>query len=388
MSDQSHEDLTGDVVERLEWDERKEEDTPLKRAKQITRRTALTGGAAGIAAVALQACGGSSKGTKNTGTGTASASGGGGSAASSIFGVNASYKFVFVNHVTTNPFFGPTQAGMADACKLLGIPKAQWTGSSTSNVGQMVTAINNAVAAKADGIATTLIAKTSFNGPVKSAMGAGIPVVAYNADEPSVDRLSYIGQNLFDAGVQVGEKIVELVPSGLVGLFIATPGSANIQPRMNGILSVLKSHSSISHQVITSGALTPQELTNVSSWAQAHSSAKGMFAVDGTTTQVIATVLRKQGLRAKGWKGGGFDLTTVTQTLLKAGDLDFTVDQQPYLQGFLPVVQLYQYLASQKLTGPCDVDTGLKFVTQSTVGPYVDTKSKYEGTSNGPVTKA
>ena len=54
------EDVVHDAIERLEWDERKEEDTPFKRMRQVTRRTALTGGAAGIGALILQACGGSS----------------------------------------------------------------------------------------------------------------------------------------------------------------------------------------------------------------------------------------------------------------------------------------------------------------------------------------
>src|SRR5579875_365283 len=385
----SDEDFMGDIVERLEWDERKEEDTPFKRVKQVTRRTALTGGAAGIAAVALQACGGSSHKTKNTGTGTATASGGSsGSAAAAIFGSGPQYKFTFVNHVTTNPFFTPTQSGLADAAKLLGIPKPQWTGSASSSISQMVNAINSATAAKVSGIATTLISATAFNKPVASAMGAGIPVVSYNADEPSVDRLAYIGQDLYDAGVQMGNKIVGLVPSGLIALMIATPGSANIQPRFDGAMSVLKKHSSITVKEVATGAQVPQELSSVNSWATAHPTAKGMFAVDGGTTQSIAQVLRKQGLRSKGWKGGGFDLTSVTQTLLKAGDLDFTIDQQPYLQGFLPVLQLYMYNQTKKLTGPADVDTGLKFITKATVGPYVSTKSKFEGTSTGPVTSA
>jgi simple sugar transport system substrate-binding protein len=383
----SDEDFMGDVVERLEWDERKEEDTPLKRIKQVTRRTALTGGAAGIAAVALQACGGSSHKTKNTGTGTANASTGG-SAANAIFGSGPGYKFTFVNHVTTNPFFTPTQSGLADAAKLLGIPKPQWTGSASSSIGEMVNAINSAATAKVNGIATTLISPTAFNKPVAAAMSAGIPVVSYNADVTSVDRLAYIGQNLFDAGVQMGNKIVGLVPSGLVALMIATPGSLNIQPRFDGAMSVLKKHSGITVKEVATGAQVPQELSAVNSWATAHPSAKGMFAVDGGTTQSIAQVLRKQGLRAKGWKGGGFDLTSVTQTLLKAGDLDFTIDQQPYLQGFLPVLELYMYNQTQKLTGPADVDTGLKFITKATVGPYVSTKSKFEGTSTGPVQKS
>ncbi len=55
----SEHDILGDAVERLEWDERKEEDTPVKKWHQVTRRSALTGGAAGIAALALEACGSS-----------------------------------------------------------------------------------------------------------------------------------------------------------------------------------------------------------------------------------------------------------------------------------------------------------------------------------------
>ena len=50
-------DIIDDAVERLEWDERKEDQTPYSRWRQFTRRTALTGGAAGIAAMALEACG-------------------------------------------------------------------------------------------------------------------------------------------------------------------------------------------------------------------------------------------------------------------------------------------------------------------------------------------
>jgi simple sugar transport system substrate-binding protein len=124
----------------------------------------------------------------------------------------------------------------------------------------------------------------------------------------------------------------------------------------------------------------PGELSSIQSYVQGHPNTKGLFAVDGGSTQGIAQVIRKQNLRAKGVKGGGFDLTPVTETLLQAGDLDFTIDQQPYLQGFLPIVEMYLYHVSQGLTGPADVNTGLKFVTKSTIGPYVTTKSRYEGT--------
>ena len=374
------EDVIHDAVERLEWDERKVEETPYKSWRQLTRRTALTGGAAGIGALVLQACGSSSK------SGTATASGSGSSAASSIFGVSGGYKFTFVNHVTTNTFFVPTQYGIQDACKLLGC-SFQWTGSQTSNVSEMVNAINTAVAAGVSGIATTLIDPTAFNAPVDKALAAGIPVVAYNADEPSNARLSYTGQDLYLAGQQMGMHIAKLVPSGQIGMFIATPGSANIQPRINGALATLKSFPAIKPDVVATGAAIPAELTAITSWASGHPSAKGMFAVDAGSTQGVAQTIQKQGLKGK-VKGGGFDLLTPTIDLLHSGYIQFTIDQQPYLQGFLPTLQLYMYLASNKLSGIADVDTGLKFLDQTTVTPYVTSQSRYEGSSTSPgVTK-
>jgi simple sugar transport system substrate-binding protein len=368
----SDNEFFGDAIERLEWDERKQEETPSKKWHQLTRRTALTGGAAGIAAMVLEACGSSKS--------TSSAAASGSSAAAGIFGVSASYHFVLVNHVTTNVFFTPTQSGAADACKLLGCSYT-WTGSATSNISEMVNSINSAVTAKANGIATSLIDPTAFNKPVAAALAAGIPVVAYNADEPTTGRLAYIGQDLYVSGQQMGQHIVSLLPSGgQIGLFIATPGAANIQPRIDGAKATLASHSNIKADVVATGAAVPAELTVIDSWATGHPTAKGMFAVDAGSTQGLAQTIQKHGLKAKGWVGGGYDLTPITEQLLAAGAIEFTIDQQPYLQGFLPILELYLYNASQHLSGIADVDTGLKFLDKTTVLPYSSTKSRYEGT--------
>ena len=163
-----------------------------------------------------------------------------------MFGSHTSYKFVFVNHVTTNPFFTPTQYGAADACKLLGC-SYQWTGSESSNVSQMVNALNSAVTGGADGIAVALIDLHAFNAPVEAAIKAGIPVVAYNADAPGNARLAYIGQDLKKAGEKMGERIVSEVGSGEVALFIATPGSANLQPRIEGAEKAVKALGQADH---------------------------------------------------------------------------------------------------------------------------------------------
>jgi simple sugar transport system substrate-binding protein len=369
-------DPVNDALERLEWQEAREDAPERSPLAAMSRRAALTGGAAALVSTAIAACGGS--GTKPDSSKAAS-----GTSASGIFKSSGKPKFVFVNHVTTNPFFVPTRYGAEDACKLLGC-SYQWTGSENSNVNEMVNAFNTAITGGADGIAIALVDKKAFNQPTDAALKAKIPVVSYNADEPSNARLAYIGQDLFVSGVEMGKRIKELVPSGDVALFIATPGQSNIQPRIDGALSVLKKVPAIKTHVITTGAALPAELSVIDSYAQSHATTKGYFAVDGGSTQAIAQTLQKQKLRDKKVTGGGYDLTPVTQKLLAADQMDFTIDQQPYLQGFFPVLEMYLAKASGTLSGVADVNTGLKFLDKTTVGPYNNTKSRYEGTSNAP----
>jgi simple sugar transport system substrate-binding protein len=369
-------DPVNDALERLEWQDAREDETPRSRLSAFSRRAALTGGAAGLVSTMIAACGGD--GNKPA-TGKAQS----GTPASGIFKSSGKPKFVFVNHVTTNPFFVPTRYGAEDACKLLGC-SYQWTGSENSNVNEMVNAFNTAITGGADGIAVALVDKKAFNQPTDAALKAKIPVVSYNADEPSNARLAYIGQDLFVSGVEMGKHIKELVPSGDVALFIATPGQSNIQPRIDGALSVLKKVPGIKTHVITTGAALPAELSVINAYAQSHPETKGYFAVDGGSTQGIAQTLQKQKLRDKQIKGGGYDLTPVTQKLLAGDQIDFTIDQQPYLQGFYPVMELYLAKASGTLSGIADVNTGLKFLDKTTVEPYNSTKSRYEGTANAP----
>jgi simple sugar transport system substrate-binding protein len=358
-TDQAHE-----AVERLDFADRSETNRPGFDRRAFLRRTALTGVAAGSVSTILAACG-------------SSASSGGGS--SSVFGSHPNYKFVFVNHVTTNVFFTPTQYGIQDACKLLGC-SYQWTGSESSNVNQMVNAMNSAITSGASGIAVSLIDLHAFNAPAEAAIKAGIPVVAYNADALGNPRLSYTGQDLKLAGEKMGARIVAAVPSGDVALFVATPGSANLQPRLEGAEKAIKaSGKPITVHTVATGAAVASEQPAIEAYYVGHKETRGMYAVDGGSTESLGKVMQKLGLTSK-VKSGGFDLPEGTQKLLHEGFLEFAIDQQPYLQGFLPTLQMFLYKVSGAQTGLFEADTGLKFVNKETVSPYL-TKSRYEGTT-------
>jgi simple sugar transport system substrate-binding protein len=295
------------------------------------------------------------------------------------------WRLVFVNHVTTNPFFVPTQYGLRDACELLGCT-SQWTGSANAVVAEMVNAMNAAIAAKADAIAVCIVDPKAFNDPVERALAAGIPVFSYNADAPPSSgnkRLAYIGQDLYLSGYQLGERVASMVDSGLVAIFIATPGQLNIQPRMDGaIAAIKKSGKPIQIDSIASGPTVNEELSRIRSYYLGHQDLKGMFAVDAGSTQGVGEVMQQFKLQQKGVHAGGFDLLPKTLQLINSGDLDFTIDQQPYLQGFYTVMEMFMFLASGGLTGPAEINTGLKFVTKGSVGPYLTTKSRYEGSSS------
>ena len=289
------------------------------------------------------------------------------------------WRFVFVNHVTTNPFFVPTRYGAEDAGTMTKTTY-QWTGSETAKTPEMINAMNAAISGKADGIAVCVVDPKAFDAPTEKALKAGIPVVAYNADGSKANtRLAYIGQDLYNSGLAMGARIATLVPKGArIALFIATPGQSNIQPRIDGAQSALKGKG-YKIDVITTGADLPGELTKIDAYVQGHPDVKGLFAVDAGSTQGIAQTMQKRGLQAKGVKGGGYDLLPITLQLIKSGDLDFTIDQQPYLQGFQPVIQLFLYKISGGLMAPSNTNTGLLFVTLGNVDPYLQTKSRYEG---------
>jgi simple sugar transport system substrate-binding protein len=312
-------------------------------------------------------------------------------AAAGNFPTTPKWQFTFVNHVTDNSFFTPTQYGFADAAAILGIPTPHWTGalSTQPTVPTMLSAFNDAVTAGSPGIATTVVAATSFISPIDSALAAGIPVVTYNANGSSsspTNGLAYIGQDLLASGTEVGTRLASLMKKGdtAVGI-IAQPGALNIQPRLDGAAAALQAAGMtvmFGTKGFDGGASASQEATAVPEFIQSHGSKiQGIFAVDGGDTALLGSSLQKYGLVGK-VAAGGFDLEPQTLTAISAGQISFTVDQSPYLQGFLPTIYLYLWQLSGGLVNPATTDTGLKFVTKTNAGAYTSPATRFEGSTS------
>ena len=261
------------------------------------------------AASALIAACSSSSSSSAAPTSTASAA----QAAAGNFPTTPKWKFTFVNHVTDNSFFTPTQYGFQDAAALLGLPTPAWTGalSTQPTVPTMLSAFQAAVTAGSPGIATTVVSATSFVAPINSALAAGIPVITYNANGSTAsptNGMAYVGQDLYVSGQAVGTRLASLMKKGdtAVGI-IAQPGSLNIQPRMDGATQALQAAGMtvmFGNKGVDAGASATQEATVVPEFIQSHgSSIQGIFAVDGGDTALLGTSLAKYDLVGKVARG-------------------------------------------------------------------------------------
>jgi simple sugar transport system substrate-binding protein len=248
----------------------------------------------------------------------------------------------------------------------------------------MVRAMRRAVGDGADGIAVSIIDPEAFDVPTALALEHGIPVVAYNADGGKTNRrLAYIGQDNYQSGLEFGARLAGLVKSGDVYLFIATPRQQNIQPRIDGALDAIRdSGRPIRAHVVASGVDVDTERKRIETTVKEHAGLRGLFAVDAGSTAGVAQVMREHGLHSRGVKSGGYDLLPTTLRAIHDGHMDFTIDQQPYLQGFQPVIQLFLHRYSGGLVVPADTNTGLNFVTRRNVARYLTTKTRFEGSSS------
>ena len=113
-------------------------------------------------------------------------------------------------------------------------------------------------------------------------------------------------------------------------------------------------------------------------YLNAHKSTlKGAFAVDSGDTEFLGAQLKSLGMNIP---AGGFDTTGQTVPAIQSGTLKFTIYQDPYLQGFLPVLYLYLFNLSGGVLSPPDTDTGLSVVTKSNVEPHL-ADSRYQGST-------
>jgi simple sugar transport system substrate-binding protein len=272
-----------------------------------------------------------------------------------------SYKFAVITHGDNGSFWSVVYKGAKNAaadlgCKLTEVYGSQQQGQAEPDDNAQNAQITNAINAKVDGIAVSDHDPSLMNPTLKSAAAKGIPVVLLNAGCDNTDiaastAITCVGQPEQLAGVASGQRFAKLGATNV--LCVIHQSGQNLLDRCNGIAqglgvgSTCKTGSPPSKGPgcteltlsTPNAASNPQQaIGQVTSYLQAHSQINAVMALNNAIGTAIVN-----SHPAGSPKIATFDLNADVENDIKAGSMVFAIDQQQYLQGYLPIVFLYLY---------------------------------------------
>jgi simple sugar transport system substrate-binding protein len=213
-----------------------------------------------------------------------------------------------------------------------------------------------------------------------------VPVVAFNVDASAPqssgaegkprarERLSAVCQDFFQAGRTLGSKALEFIPAGSrVLLTQHDHGIAALDDRLRGIQESLHARD-VTWKVICSTNDPRQAVDRIAAELKANADIHFVLGTGLTDTEAAGRAIERD-FPQQGYASAGFDLSPEILRLLTADVIRFTIDQQPYIQGFYPVVQLTLYCRYG--IQPADVDAGAGIISKKDVPRILDLSKRH-----------
>jgi len=281
---------------------------------------------------------------------------------------------------TSNPYFAPTKAGAEDAGAQLGI-EMLWTGVPDGNTVNQINQFQQLVNTGYEAIVVVSFEPDAWVAPIKKAMDAGVLVITANNDAPKSGRELYFGQDLVGAAVVQGQLLAKLSGNkGKVAMTNCAPGSLALDLRIQGAKQGVTQGGMEAVGVYnTNPADMASELATIQDILRAHPDLSAMMPLCGPDTAAAGLVRQKQGNKLP---IVGTDLLYQTLELIRDGYVDATVGQQPYLQGYLPVMYAYQrvVLGAPKLDLPGgNYYLANEIVTKDNVAEFLVREERFRG---------
>ena len=275
----------------------------------------------------------------------------------------AGEKYILVSHAPdSDSWWNTIKNGIALAGKQMGV-KVEYRNPPTGDLADMARIIEQAAASKPNGIITTLADYDVLSGPIRNAVDQGINVIIMNSGSPEqaaeLGALMYVGQPEYDAGLAAGQRAKrDGVGSFLcVNHYISSPSSTQ---RCQGFADGLGVD--LGSQMIDSGQ-DPSEIKNkVLAYLSANKNTDAVLTLGPTSADPTIAALQENGM-AGDLYFGTFDLGTEIVKGIKAGIINWGIDQQPFLQAYLPVIVLTNYDRYGVLPGN-NINSGPGFVTK------------------------
>jgi simple sugar transport system substrate-binding protein len=294
--------------------------------------------------------------------------------------------FAIVTHTAGNGFFDPVYVGATVAADLIGA-KVLLLGSEspTDDPAREIEILNQIVNdPKLDGLIMTTPQVGAYNDIVKAAEAKGIPIATTNSFDGTLynrSGISHTGQDASAAAI-AGEALVAcLVDRGIGSGSILLPSSTamgnievnnRVTAAFNAIVAKLQALGKLESFKVDAGPentgidTNPNDPVNaIVSLFESRGDVVGAFAGNNVFTPALARAIAQMGKTGQ-ICAYGFDLGPAQQDALRSGDLTGALGQQPFLQGFWPVMQLY--LQIDRGIAAANLDTRAQLVTKETVG--------------------
>ena len=285
----------------------------------------------------------------------------------------ADTRVIVVTHGQGNdPFWSVVKNGVAAGAKEMGV-KAEYRAPETFDMIAMSQLIDAAVNQKPSGLVVSIADASALAPAIRRAVAAGIPVITINSGSDvskSLGALLHVGQNEYPTGKVAGQKLKEL--GGKVGLCVNQEvGNVALDDRCKGFADGF------------GGKVTVLPVSNEPADVRAKVKAALSSNADvdtilalgaGTAGEPSAAAVKDVGKAGK-VNVATFDLSPGFLKAVAAGDAAFAIDQQQYLQGYLPIVFLANYAKYGLIPGG-DVASGPNLITKDKAAQVVDLSAK------------
>jgi simple sugar transport system substrate-binding protein len=264
-----------------------------------------------------------------------------------------------ITHGEGDTFWAVAKAGAEQAGKDMGV--AVKYSESANDPQKQAQLIDAAVTEKVDGIATSAPNPDALKDPLKKAVDAGIPVITLNsgqAESASLGAITHVGQDETVAGEAAGKRLAQGGSQKLICV-VHEQGNIGLNQRCDGAAEGFGGE--VENLQVKGVADISTTLTEIQSKLESDDSVDTVLSLNPDIAVAARDAVRGAGSEAK---VATFDLSGDVVQAIKAGEIEFAVDQQQYLQGYLPVVFLTLYNENANtvggglpvLTGPGFVD--------------------------------
>ena len=327
---------------------------------KITKKVAFAS-LAGALVLTVSACSGGGAAPNNNNDN----SGGGGG--------DSGYTFAMITHETPgDSFWNRIRAGAEQAAKDTGSTLKYSADPQADKQAQLIQA---AIDAKVDGIATTLVTPDALIPTTKAAVAAGIPVDSFNSGIDyfkQAGSLTHFASDEFLAGQEAGKRMKAAGATKIL-CTIQQTGSVALEDRCKGVKDSFPNTENLQVNGADDSAVTTTVQAKLAQDKDIN------WVINLGAPQALDTI---KAAEQTGWKGkiGTFDTNPDAAQALKDGKLEFYIDQQPYLQGYMAIMQLYLYKKNGNiLGGGGPVLTGPSFVDKSNIDailPFVNNNTR------------